>query len=152
MGVTGGVGVNSTMPRTMLSPPLTGEKNAQQSKRARVDFDVGAYAAAMKLVKAGQCDCQLIYHQLIHSLTPCTRPFAQPLTSLSRAASDSSGLRCCAAICMSSLFERRGLQSTAKSSSLTSFAESRYLVSLWAPHQLATRTLHANMSLTCMRS
>jgi hypothetical protein len=60
MGVTWGVGGNSTMPRTMLSPPLTGEKNAQQSKRARVDFDVGAYAAAMKLVKAGQCDCQLI--------------------------------------------------------------------------------------------
>jgi hypothetical protein len=40
--------------RTMFSPPLTGGKSAQAAKRARVEFDAEAYAAAMELVKAGR--------------------------------------------------------------------------------------------------
>jgi hypothetical protein len=59
----------------MLSPPLTGGKSAQAAKRARVEFDAKAYAAAMELVKAGRqktrFDCALTH---THTRLYCTRP------------------------------------------------------------------------------
>lgn len=52
--VGSGAGAAAAGSRTVLSPPLSGGKNAQQpAKRARVEFDAEAYAAAMELVKTG---------------------------------------------------------------------------------------------------